>query len=384
MPEISKKIFISAGESSGDIHGANLMHCLLGKDPHIKFYGLGKENMWKAGLHGLHDMSKKSLMWLHALTELSTFLKMKKECIRFFKQEKPNAIILIDYCGFNFHLAKAARKLGIPVIYYISPQLWAHGPWRVKKMKKLVDQLIVIYPFEKPFYENAGIPATYVGHPLFDEIDNVGVNEGIVSELKKQLGENIVSFIPGSRKQEIVRLLPLMLASAVKIHQTIPSAQFLISCSDEQHFDLINTMLKGCKVPCKIVIGNIHEIIEASQICIAGAGTVTLQIAHYLKPMIIVYKISPFGYFIAKPFLITPYIGLVNRLANKMIVPERLMCTRNYTWLADQALQLISNDQKRQSCIRELTMLMDRIGKIGASERAADAILDLLSRTQCH
>jgi len=378
MPEISRKIFISAGESSGDIHGANLMCCLLEKDPNITFYGLGRENMAKAGLHGLHDMSQKSLMWLHALTELSTFLRMKKDCIHFLMQERPCAVILIDYCGFNFYIARAAKKLGIPVIYYISPQLWAHGPWRVKKMKKLVDKLLVIYPFEKPFYEKAGIPVTYVGHPLFDEIHKEGVDEGIVTELKNQLGETIVSFLPGSRRQEIVRLLPLFLQSAAQIHQTIPSAQFLISCSNEHHFDLISTITKEFPVPCKIVVGNAHEVIKASTLCIAGAGTITLQIAYYLKPMIIAYKISPFAYFIARPFLTTPYIGLVNKLASKMIVPERLMCRVNSAWLVSQAIQLLNNPQKRQTCVHELSLLMNEIATQGASEHAADEILNLL------
>lgn len=370
------KIFISAGESSGDIHGANLMRCLMKKNPSLKFYGLGKENMKRAGLHSLHDMSTKSLMWLHVLTELTTFLQMKRDCIRFFQLERPDAVILIDYCGFNFHLARAAKKLRIPVIYYICPQLWAHAPWRVKKMKKLVDKLIVVYPFEKPFYESAGIPVTYAGHPLFDEISKEGIDEGIVSELKKQ-GETIVSFLPGSRKQEIVRILPLLLQSAARIQQTIPSVKFLVSCSDEQHLDLVQTIAKEPKVDCKIMVRNVHEVINASDLCIAGAGTITLQIAYYLKPMIIVYKISPFAYFIARPFLTTPYIGLVNTLAHKMIVPELLMCKENYAWIADQAIQLLTNNQKRQTCIHELTGLIDRIGKPGASEHAADEILKL-------
>lgn len=379
MSEMYKKIFISAGESSGDVHGANLMRCMLEKDPHIKFYGLGRENMKHAGLLCLHDMSKKSLMWLHVLTELSAFLRMKRDCAYFFKKERPQGVILIDYCGFNFHLAKAAKKYKIPVIYYISPQVWAHAPWRVKKMKKLVDTLIVIYPFEKRLYENAGISAAYVGHPLFDEISKLGVDEKIVSELKEQLGDNIVSFIPGSRKQEIVRLLPLLLQSALQIQQAIPSARFLISCSNEQHLDLINTLAKDSKVFCKIIVGNIHETIKASRLCMAGAGTVTLQIAYYLKPMIIVYKISPFAYFIAKPFLTTPYIGLVNKLANKMIVPELLMHRGDYDWLAKEAVQLLNNDQKRQACIHDLSVLIDTIAKPGASERAADEILKLLN-----
>ncbi|KAA0245646.1 MAG: lipid-A-disaccharide synthase [Candidatus Brocadia sp. AMX2] len=373
------KIFISAGESSGDIHGANLMRCLMKKNPSLKFYGLGKENMKRAGLHCLHDMSTKSLMWLHVLKELTTFLQMKKDCIRFFQQERPDAVILIDYCGFNFHLARAAKKLRIPVIYYICPQLWAHAPWRVKKMKKLVDKLIVVYPFEKPFYESAGIPVTYVGHPLFDEISKEGIDEGIVSELKKQ-GETIVSFLPGSRKQEIVRILPLLLQSAARIQQTIPSVKFLVSCGDEQHLDLVQTITRESGVNCKIMVGNVHEVIKASDLCIAGAGTITLQIAYYLKPMIIVYKISPFAYFIARPFLTTPYIGLVNTLAHKMIVPELLMCKENYAWIADQAIQLLNDPQKRQACIHELSLLMDKMGKPGASEHAAEEVLKLIWR----
>lgn len=380
MSEVFKKIFISAGESSGDIHGANLMRCLLEKDSDIRFYGLGKENMKRSGLNCLHDMSKKSLMWLQVLAEISTFLKIKRDCIHFFEQEKPCAAILIDYCGLNFHLAYAAKGLGIPVIYYISPQLWAHGPWRVKKIRKLVDKLIVIYPFEKDFYHNAGIPVTYVGHPLFDEISKTEINEGIVSGLKNQLGETIISFLPGSRKQEIAKLLPLFLQASARIKQSVPSAKFLVSCSDKQYYDFIRDIMGVFETDYRIIVGNVHEVIKASSLCIAGAGTVTLQIAYYLKPMIIAYKISPFAYFIAKPFLTTPYIGLVNKLSGKMVVPEHLMYRGDYLWLADQAIQLLCDVQKRQDCIRELTLLMEKIARPGASERAADEILSILPR----
>ncbi len=382
MPEVSRKIFISAGESSGDIHGANLMRCLLEKDPDITFYGLGKENMKQAGLHCLHDMSRKSLMWLQVLMEISTFLRIKRDCIRFFEQERPRVAILIDYCGLNFHLAYAAKRLGIPVIYYISPQLWAHGPWRAKKIRKLVDKLIVIYPFEKLFYDRAGIPVIYVGHPLFDEISKVGVHEQMVLGLKNQLGGTVISFLPGSRKQEIAQLLPLFLKAAVRINQSVPCAKFLVSCSNEQYFGFIKNIVNGSGVDCRIIVGNVHEVIKASSLCIAGAGTVTLQIAYYLKPMIITYKISPFAYFIARPFLTTPYIGLVNKLAGKMIVPEHLMYRGDHLWLADQAIQLLCDAQKRQDCIHELTLLMKEIARPGASERVADEILPLLSYPQ--
>ncbi|OQZ01291.1 MAG: lipid-A-disaccharide synthase [Candidatus Brocadia sp. UTAMX1] len=371
------KIFISAGDSSGDIHGANLMSRMANKNPRIRFYGLGKNRMKQAGLHCLHDMSTKSLMWLHVLTELTAFFKMKKDCIRFFQQERPGLVILIDYCGFNFHLAKAAKKLKIPVIYYICPQLWAHAPWRVKKMKKLVDKVIVIYPFEKTFYDAAAIPATYVGHPLFDEMQTKGTDDGIVSELKKT-GDPVVAFLPGSRRQEIARLLPLILRAAELIYRSFPTAQFLISCSDKQYLPLIQDLAKEATIPYKIIQGKSHEIIKASSLCIAGAGTITLQIAYYFKPMVILYKISPFAYFIARPFLTIPYIGLVNVFAQKTIVPELLMLRKNYRWLAREAVSLLSNDQKRQTCANELTFLINTVGKSGASEHAAEDILEFI------
>ena len=380
MVKTDKKIFISAGEAAGDIHRANLMRCLLEKYPNVTFYGLGKENMRQAGLHSLHDMSKKSLMWLHALTELSTFWKMKRDCVSFFRQERPGVVILIDYCGFNFHLARAAKKLGIPVVYYVCPQIWAHGPWRVKKMKKLVDEVIVIYPFEKSLYDKAGVPAVYAGHPLFDEISKIGVDEDMVSGLKKPEAGRIISFLPGSRRQEIVRLLPMFLRSAVLIKQAIPSVRFIISCNDAQHLDLVTALTKEVDVPYQIVVGNAHEIIKASDLCMASAGTVTLQIAYFRKPMIIAYRISFFACFIAKPFLSTPYIGLVNRLAGKMIVPERLMYRNDAAWLAKQAIQLTCDEQKRRDCVRELSLIMDQIARPGASARAAEEIARSLRR----
>jgi lipid-A-disaccharide synthase len=245
-------------------------------------------------------------------------------------------------------------------------------------MKKLVDKVIVIYPFEKAFYDKAGVPSFYAGHPLFDEISKIGVNEDVVSRLKKPEAGRIISFLPGSRKQEIVRLLPMFLRAASLIKQAIPSVRFIISCNDAQYLDLVTALSKDAGVPYQIVVGNAHEIIKASDLCMASAGTVTLQIAYFGKPMIIAYKISLLACFIAKPFLTTPYIGLVNRLAGRMIVPERLMYRDNAGWLAEQALQLIEDERKRSDCVRELSAIMEQIAKPGASARAAEEIATLL------
>jgi len=167
----TKKIFISAGETSGDLHGSNLIREIHKKNLSIKFHGLGRNRMVEAGMNCIHDMSSRSVMWLHTLKKIPELWNIFKDCTRFFDEERPELVILIDYAGFNFYLAKSAKRRNIPVMYYISPQLWAHGPWRVKKIRKLVDRMVVIYPFEETFYAKEGVSVKYVGHPLFDELN---------------------------------------------------------------------------------------------------------------------------------------------------------------------------------------------------------------------
>jgi lipid-A-disaccharide synthase len=381
----TKKIFISAGETSGDIHGSSLIREVHKKNPSIKFHGLGRNRMVEAGLNCIHDMSSRSVMWLHTLKKIPGLWNVFKNCTRFFDEDKPELVILLDYAGFNFYLAKAAKRRNIPVMYYISPQLWAHGPWRVKKIRKLVDRMVVIYPFEEAFYASKGVSVKYVGHPLFDELHTREIDEILVGRLKDGEDKAIVSLLPGSRKQEIRRLLPVLLKTATAIQEKIPSAKFLLSCSNIRNLNLIDGITKGFtsangnrNLSIEIVTEKISEVIKASSLCIASSGTVVLEIANYHVPMVICYRISPMSYFAAQPFMTTPYICLVNAIAQKTVVPEKLMYRDDYKWLASRATDLILNEEKRQTCIAGLKEITSLIGAPGASAKAADEALSMI------
>ena len=382
--ETAKKIFISAGETSGDMHGSNLMREIHKKNPSIKFYGLGRNKMTEAGLQCIHDMSSHSVMWLQALKKIPGLWKVFKDCYRFFDEEKPELLILIDYVGFNLYLAKAAKKRDIPVMYYISPQLWAHGSWRIKKIKKFVDRMVVIYPFEEMFYTNGGVSAKYVGHPLFDELNAREIDEVLVEKIKAGEDQAIVSLLPGSRKQEIRGLLPILLKTAIVIHERVPSAKFIVSCSNTRNLELIDsiaqhfTSTNNKKLSIEIVTEKISEMLKASSICICNSGTVTLEIANYQIPMITCYRVSPLAYFVSKPHIDTPYICLVNAIAKREVVPEKTMYRDDYKWLASRAIEMLLNEEKRQMCIDGLKEVTSAIGSPGASAKAADEALDMI------
>jgi len=340
--------------------------------------------MIEAGLQCIHDMSSRSVMWLQALKKIPGLWKIFKDCYRFFDEERPELVILIDYVGFNLYLARAAKKRNIPVMYYVSPQLWAHGSWRVKKIKKFVDRMVVIYPFEETFYTNRGVSVTYVGHPLFDELQTREIDKTLIGKLKDGENRTIVSLLPGSRKQEIRRLLPVLLETATVIHEKIPSATFLLSCSNTRNLELIEGITKRFtsandkRLSIEIVTEKISEVIKASSLCISSSGTVVLEIAYYHVLMVICYRVSPFSYFVAKPHMNTPYICLVNAIAGTTVVPEKLMYRDDYKWLASQSTELLLNEEKRAACITGLKELISLIGSPGASERAATEALGMI------
>ncbi len=360
------------------------MRAIHKKDPSIRVDGLGRHKMIEAGLHCIHDMSSRSVMWLHALRKIPELWNIFKDCTRFLDEEKPDLVILIDYVGFNLYLAKAAKKRNIPVMYYISPQLWAHGSWRVKKIKKFVDKMVVIYPFEEAFYASNGVSVKYVGHPLFDELNARNIDEDLIGKMKDGEHKTVISLLPGSRKQEIRRLLPLLLKTATDIYSKIPSVKFLISCSNQRNIELIESITNSFtptnnkRLSIEIITDKISEVIKSSSLCICSSGTVTLEIANYQIPMVICYRISPFAYFVSKPLVDTPYICLVNAIAKKKVVPEKTMYRDDYKWLALRATDLLLNDEKRQMCIDGLKELTSLIGIPGASEKAADEVFGLI------
>lgn len=371
----NKRIFISAGEASGDLHGANLIKEILKLSPEAEIYGLGRQGMVDAGLCCIHSMDSHSVMWAETLTRIPALWGVYKDCVSFFQSHRPQVVVLIDYAGFNLYLAQAARRLNIPVVYYICPQLWAHGAWRVKKLKKLVDKVLVVYPFEEGFYARAGIPVRYVGHPLFDELAKKRLDDDLVDRLRSRAKGPLVSILPGSRLQEIKKLLPIFLKAAVSIRERLPDSYFLVSCSHIDHLPLIQTLVKRHSLDGEIIVSSLCEVIEASALCLTASGTATLEIAYHLKPMIVAYKITPFAYFVARPYMDTPFLCLVNAIAGRFLVPEKLIYRDDYLWVAQQAQRLLIEKEKREGIIQELSRIMKDFALPGASALAAKEVL---------
>lgn len=376
----NKKIFISAGESSGDLHGANLIKGILERAPEVEIYGLGRQRMVETGLHCLHSMDNHSVMWAETLTRIPALWGVYKDCVNFFRSHRPQVVVLIDYAGFNLYLAQAARRLDIPVVYYICPQLWAHGAWRVKKLKRLVSKVLVIYPFEEGFYTRAGIPVRYVGHPLFDELAKREVDAELVGRLSSGGKGPLISILPGSRSQEIKKLLPLFLKAAGLIRERLPESHFLISCGHIDHLPLIHTLVKRHGLEAEVVVGSLGEIIEAATLCLTASGTVTLEVAYHQKPMIVAYRVTPFAYFVARPYMDTPFLCLVNTMAGRFLVPEKFMYRDDYPWIAQQALELLVGEEKRDGVVQGLSSIMRDFARPGASALAAREILGMIQR----
>ncbi|MEK7241922.1 MAG: lipid-A-disaccharide synthase [Planctomycetota bacterium] len=376
----NKKIFISAGESSGDLHGANLIKGILERDPRVEIYGLGRQRMVETGLHCLHSMDNHSVMWAETLTRIPALWGVYRDCVNFFRSHRPQVVVLIDYAGFNLYLAQAARKLDIPVVYYICPQLWAHGAWRVKKLKRLVSKVLVIYPFEEGFYTRAGIPVRYVGHPLFDELAKREVDAELVGKLNSGGKGPLISILPGSRSQEIKKLLPIFLKAAGLIKESLPESRFLVSCGHIDHLPLIHTMVKRYGLDAETVVGSLGEIIEAATLCLTASGTVTLEVAYHQKPMIVAYRVTPFAYFVARPYMDTPFLCLVNTVAERFLVPEKFMYRDDYPWVAQQALELLVGGGKRDGVVQGLSSIMRDFARPGASALAAREILGMIQR----
>jgi lipid-A-disaccharide synthase len=301
-----------------------------------------------------------------------------RDCHRILDEERPGLVVVIDSIGFNLYVSKAAKQRGIPVLYYISPQLWAHGAWRVKKIKRLVDKVVVIYPFEEAIYQRAGVPVRFVGHPLVDELTEKKLDEGAIAAWKRQGEGPLIALLPGSRRQEIRNHAPIICDAVRRIRAEFPSARFVVACADESGRALATGLLAG-RFPAELIAGKTSEAICASTLCLTCSGTATLDIAFYGKPMVILYRIPPLGRFFSAPFMQTPFIGLPNAYAGREIAPEFLLCRDRGDLIAEAALALLKSPDRMSQATEALAEVRAAMGDPGASRRAAEEALALLS-----
>jgi lipid-A-disaccharide synthase len=379
----SKKILLVAGEVSGDLHGAHLVGAILEIDPEFEFFGVGGEGLEKRGMKLLHHAQSLSVVGIsEAFRKLRTALKVLQELKETMEQERPDLVILIDCPEFNLRLARIARQKGIPVLYYISPQIWAWRRGRVKSIAKRVTKMVVLFRFEVPIYQAAGVDVEWVGHPLLDIVKPTLPREEALQRFGLDPGQKTIALLPGSRKEEVVRLLPPMLTSALLLRRAIPELQFVIPLAPGISESTLSPWMRNASIPIKMIKGFAYDVMNLSELIITASGTATLEAAILGKPMVILYKVSSLSYWVGRALVRVNHIGLVNLVAGKEIARELLQEEVHPERIADEALRLLRDSVLYQRTIESLREVRQSLGEPGASHRAARIVLSLLQENK--
>ena len=376
-PISSSSIVIVAGETSGDLHGAKLVTALQARNDRLDFHGVGGPALRRAGVKILVDAAALSVVGLtEAVAKLPAILNGLRTVKRNLRELKPDLLILIDFPDFNLKLAAEAKKIGIRVLYYISPQIWAWRPGRVKQIARLVDHMAVILPFEEEFYKNYQVPVTFVGHPLLDH-PLPASDQAIKKTNSRPL---VVGLLPGSRENEIVRHVPVMLEAAAMLKARFRGLRFLISHAPAVRREQLELLVRKNlpDIDLEIFSNPVEEMFQHCRMLVAASGTVTLQAAIYGMPMVIIYKVSPVSYLLGRVLVRVKNIGLVNLVAENEIVPELLQYDATPSNIADAVSEILSDSDKQQRMRAELVKVRDRLGEPGASERLADIALGMI------
>lgn len=390
------KLFFSVGEPSGDLHGANLIAELTRHKPGMYCTGFGGPRMQAAGCELLQDMSELAVMGIGpVLAKLPKFFALKAQADCYFREQRPDGVVLIDYPGFNWHIAARAKAHGIPVIYYGLPQLWAWMPWRVKKVRKYVDHALCKLPFEEAWLRERGCNATYVGHPYFDELRSQKLDASFVRQFSQ--GEDkrrLVTLLPGSRKQEVAYNLPTLLKAAGLVQREVPDVRFAVASYNENQAESARRQAAGLNLPLEVHVGRTPELISAAHVCLACSGSVSLELLYHAKPSVMVYRVSPLLYYAVRPLLRVKYMTLVNLLAadelfpadrraydpnlpgnEKVLFPEYPTCGDKSASVARHAIGWLTDEPSRQTLIHRLEDLRNRVAGGGASKRGAEYLL---------
>jgi len=376
---MNHELLIITGEDSGDLYGGNLAREIKKLSPDINISGVGGKQMRSAGVDIFCDVSEISVVgFWEVIEKLGLIRRLYKQIIEKFDSGNVKGVVLIDYPGFNLKIAKAAKERGIPVFYYISPQVWAWRKSRVKTIKKYVDKMMVILPFEKEFYQREGVDVEFVGHPLLEVID-VSFNK---KEIYKEFGiddrQIIIGILPGSRKKEIAYMLPEILKASSLIKGKYPSVQFLLPLSQSIEEDYLKNFITSDYSYIKIVKGKNYDVMKVSDLLITKSGTSTLEAAIIGTPMIIVYKTSITSYYLAKALVNVTYAGLPNLLAGKEAAPELLQHKMNAKNIAEKTIYFLEKKDGLEQMREEFKNIKYSLGEQGASKRTASIIINHL------
>jgi lipid-A-disaccharide synthase len=378
---LSARLLISCGEPSGDLYAGALVRELRALDPGVSVSGLAGPQFAAAGGTVLEDYRTLAVTGLtEAIKKIPQSYAAMRRLVAWARVNRPDVVVVIDFPDFNVRLAKRIKRLGIPVVYYISPQIWA---WRAKRMetiRKVADLMLVIFPFEEAIYREAGMPVEFVGHPLMDLARPTATRSAYLTSLGLSLSSPTIAILPGSRPNEVTRILPDLMIAAKKIRLHIPSAQFLIARApnlDDEHFEALSA---GGRTLVRVIEGNTDTVLASANVVLTASGTATVQTAIHGTPMVIVYRMSPLSYRLVRRLVTVDKVGMVNLIAGEKIVPELIQDAFNPATVAGEAISMLT-DESRVSQIRAgLAKVREKLGGPGASRRAAEAILRIANK----
>ncbi len=390
---VSLRVMMSCGEPSGDLYAGDLVSALRAQSPGVDVFGLGGARFREAGGRLVGDFAGLSVTGLtEALRVIPRSLAMLRRLVAAARAERPDVFVAIDFPDFNFRLMAELHRLGIPVVYYISPQLWAWRAGRMQTMKRFVDRVLVIFPFEEAIYRGAGVPVTFVGHPLVDLIPATPPREHFLRAHSLAATAPTVALLPGSRPNELRRIAPGIAAALPLIRNRVPDVQFLIAGAPNLTDELFASLLQqgsrdgGASSPANpygaprrgipvLVRGETDAVLAASDVVITASGTATVQTALHERPMVVVYRLSPLTYRLGKPFVKVDTYAMVNLIAGTRVVPELIQDDFTPERVADETVSLLTDPERYRATRDALRLVRQRLGASGASSRAAAAIL---------
>jgi lipid-A-disaccharide synthase len=369
------RILIITGEASGDLHGAHLAKAIAARDSNVELVGIGGSGMKAAGVTMISGVPRLDVVGLIGVSAVKAWMRRLKAIRRVLRAEAWDLVVLIDNPGLNLHFARVAKAAGRRVLYYIAPQVWAWRPGRMKWIQRRVDHVVVILPFEAEVYRRAGVRCTFVGHPLLDSVTPQQNRMALRARYNLDASAPVVGLLPGSRVAEVSMLLPVMLETAGRLVASDPKTQFVLAQASSIDDTLLHDLLRHSRVPVTVAKDQASEVMAASDVLLVASGTATLQAAVVGTPMVLVYKTTLPTYWLARMWIRVKWIGLVNLVAGRSIVPELIQDDANAERLWQEARRLLTDRNAYNDMKEGLRQVRESLGEPGASNRAAEVII---------
>ncbi len=381
------RIFFSVGEPSGDQHAAHLITELKRRDPSIVTEGFGGPEMRQQGCQLLFELTEMAVMgFLRVIPMLARFRRLVIKAEKFFDESPPDAVVLVDFPGFNWWIAKAAKSRGIPVYYYLPPQLWGWAPWRIRRVRKWVDRVICALPFEFDWYRSRGVNATWVGHPFFDEVAARKLDSSLLGELKERdPGQTLIAVLPGSRNHEVDRNYPVMLEVMLNVSQQVPNVRWVVGNYRSEHTQTCQQLQAeaGIEADVTYFVEKTSEVIEAADFCFMVSGSISLELLARKTPGLVLYRVARIGRFAARFLMTCKYITLTNLIADRNVMPEFISCGSPGADIRKMTAQLSEwclNSEALQQRRMEMAELAEQAAITGATQRTAELLLSEISK----